>query len=87
MGAHYASINNKNQNLGNRPFSNIVERECGIIINELSQDKTNETTICMFSKLNPANAPNKISDMCFYFSNEVRVTNKFRRLNNKKSAI
>lgn len=63
MGAHFASINNQNQNLGSRPLNNIVEKNGNKIKNDILKDKNSESTVCVFSENNLANNPKKIDNI------------------------
>lgn len=81
MGAHFANINNRTMDNKKPTLNNIIQKEIKNLKGEMEQDSNNKVTICNFNNINKSDNP--IQEL--YFTNIRKMTEKFRKLNNKKS--
>jgi len=85
IGAHFASINNRNFE-NNRPqLNNIINNEVKSFKEQIETEKDDNATICTFSDNNTANNPTAQNEYKHYFTNTDDLWERFRKLNNKKS--
>lgn len=85
IGAHFQAANNQNADLGSPRLSEIVNKKCRELEEEIVREEVNEVAVTIFSSTNLAFAPSD-ENIKNYFTSVGELRKIFRKLNNKRSA-